>query len=320
MKKLLLLVPFVAFGQTGAPQPANIAQAKIEVLPVQGNIHMIAGSGGNITVQIGRDGVLLVDSSYAGVTDKVLAEIKKLTNKPIRYIISTSADADHVGGNTALKAAGATIAGGNVSGDLGAGASEGAQIVATENVMHRMSAPTGKVAPTPSSGWPTSTFFTEEKKLYFNDEGIQIYHLPNAHTDGDAIVFFRRSDVIAAGDLLLTTHYPVIDLEKGGSINGYIAGLQKLVDLVVPVYGQDGGTLLISGHGRLCDFGDLLNYREMVTIVRDRIQDGIKKGLTLEQVKAAKPTFDYDPLYGKAPGWGTDQFVEAVYKSLKGAK
>lgn len=317
---LLLALPALLAAQTNQPAPPNAASAKLETLQVQGNLYMIAGSGANIAVQIGRDGVLLVDSSYGAVSDKVLAEVKKLSNKPIRYVINTSSDLDHVDGNVKMRAAGATIAGGNVAGDLGAGAAEGAAIISTENALHRMSAPTGKAAALPSAGWPTSTFFSDQKKLYFDDEGIEIVHTPNAHTDGDLFVFFRKSDVIATGDLLLTTHYPVIDIERGGSINGYLAALQQLVDRVIPVYGQDGGTLLVSGHGRICDFGDLLDYREMTTIIRDRIQDSIKKGMTLEQVKASKPTFDYDPLYGKAPGWGTDQFVEAVYKSLKGAK
>jgi glyoxylase-like metal-dependent hydrolase (beta-lactamase superfamily II) len=179
-----------------------------------------------------------------------------------------------------------------------------------------MSAPTGKQASAPTGAWPTDTFFGDEKKFFFDGEGVEIIHIPNAHTDGDSIVFFRRSDVISTGDLFTTTMYPLIDIEHGGSIQGFLAGLQRIIDLVIPVYGQDGGTLIVPGHGRLCDFGDLLNYREMTTIIRDRIQDMIKKGMTLEQVKAAKPTLDYDPLYGSNTFWNGTMFVEAVYKSL----
>ena len=153
--------------------------------------------------------------------------------------------------------------------------------------------------------------------MFFNGEGIEIVHQPSAHTDGDSFVFFRRSDVIIAGDVFTTTSYPVIDLAAGGSIQGVVDGLNRLVDMIIPVYGQEGGTLVIPGHGRLSDFGDVLNCREMTTIIRDRVQDMIKKGMTLEQVKAARPTRDYDPLYGSVPGWTADMFVEAVYRSLK---
>jgi glyoxylase-like metal-dependent hydrolase (beta-lactamase superfamily II) len=172
-----------------------------------------------------------------------------------------------------------------------------------------------------SAAWPTDTFVGDEKDVFFNGEGIQVIHLPAAHTDGDSIVFFRRSDVISTGDLFTTTNYPIIDLDRGGSIQGFIAALQKIVDMIIPVYGQEGGTMVVPGHGRLCDLGDVLEYREMAVIIRDRIQDMVRKGMTLEQVKAAKPTVDYDPLYGSTTGfWTTDKFVEAVYKSLKDNK
>jgi len=300
----------------GAQQPPDM-----EVVHVRGNVYLFASDEGNVTVQVGEhrdnDGILLVDTGPSAMADRIVAELNKLTNKPLRYIVNTSSDPDHTGGNDPLRKAGSTIAGGNVAGDLGAGASEGAQIIAHDNVMKRMSAPTGKQAPTPSGAWPTDTFIEDEKKLWFDGEGIQIIHLPNAHTDTDSIVFFRRSDVIATGDLFTTTDYPVIDVAAGGTINGFIDGLNKILDLVITVYGQEGGTMLVPGHGRLCDAGDLINYREMATIIRDRVQDLVKKDMTLEQVKAAKPTRDYDPLYGSNPRWTPDMFVEAVYKTLK---
>jgi len=202
--------------------------------------------------------------------------------------------------------------------DLGANASEGAQVISHENVLNRVSAPTGKQSALPTGGWPTSTFVDKEKKLFFDGEGIEVIHMPAAHTDGDSIVFFRKSDVIATGDLFTTVMYPVIDTAAGGNIQGIVEALDRIVDLIIPVYGQEGGTLVVPGHGRLCDLGDVINYREMTIIIRDRVQDMVKKGMTLEQVKAAKPTFDYDPLYGTSTGfWTTDMFVEAVYKSLK---
>jgi glyoxylase-like metal-dependent hydrolase (beta-lactamase superfamily II) len=296
--------------------PKNLDDVEIHWLAVQGNIYMLVGEGGNITVQIGNEGVLLVDTQYAALSAKILASIKKLSSSPIRYIINTSADTDHIDGNEKLRQAGISIA-------LGYGPLDpilpGAELIAQYNVLKRMSAPTGTKSIVPDDALPTTTF-DDDKKFSFNGEAIQVFHIPEAHTDGDAIVFFRRSDVIATGDLFTTTDYPIIDLTRGGTIQGFIAGVNRILDLVVPVLGQEGGTLIIPGHGRLCQAADLINYREMVIIVRDRIQDLINTGLTLEQVKAAKPTFDYDPLYGSNPNWTPEMFVEAVYKSLRGQK
>jgi cyclase len=316
-KTFLSSILLAALCATDALAQQNQAN-DVHVWPVRDNVYMIYGAGGDITVQVGKDGVLVVDAGLANMSDKVLAAIRSISKLPIRYLIDTHVHPDHVGGNEAIRKAGKTISGGNVAGDLGASAEEGAQVIAYENVLNRMSAPTGKTSPTPAGGWPTITFFDDEKKFWFNDEGIRVIHMPAAHTDGDVVVYFRKSDVIATGDLFTTTMYPVIDLERGGSIQGIIDALDKIVDMVVPVYGQDGGTRIIPGHGRLCDVGDVLNYREMAIVVRDRVQDMIKKGQTLEQVKAAKPSFDYDPVYGATTGfWTTDMFVEAVYKSLK---
>ena len=306
-----------AAGLAGGQQPQNFDDVRIRILPVRDNVFMLLGAGGNITVQTGEDGVLIVDAQYAPLSDRILAAIRTLSNGPIRYLINTHYHGDHTGGNENLRRAGSTIAGGNVTLDI-ADAAVGAQILAHDNVLRRLSSPPAGRAAAPVGAWPTSTFTGEEKKLFFNGEGIQILHQPAAHTDGDSIVFFRRSDVISAGDLLTTTAYPVIDLAAGGNIQGVIAGLNRIVDLIVPVYGQEGGTLVIPGHGRLCDLGEVINYREMATIVRDRVQDLIAKGMTLDQVKAARPTRDYDPVYGATTGfWTTEMFVEAVYRSLK---
>jgi cyclase len=296
----------------------NGENAELHILPVQGNIYMLVGAGGNITLSIGKDGILLVDTGLPQMSDKVLEAIRKVSDKPIRYIINTHVHADHTGGNEKIAKAGSTIAGGNVVGDIGASAQQGATVIAHEGVLDRMSAPTGSQPSMPSAAWPTDTYNGAEKELFFNGEAIQMFHEPAAHTDGDTIVFFRRSDVVSAGDLFVTTSYPIIDIDRGGNIQGVVKALNHILDITIPAEKQEGGTYVIPGHGRLCDEADIVEFRDMTTIIRDRIQDMVKKGMTLEQVKAAKPTRDYDPRYGADTGfWTTDKFVEAVYKSFK---
>jgi len=297
---------------TFAQQPQNFDKVEVHILPVQGNVYMLVGAGGNMTVQVGKDGVLVVDSMYSGLSDKVIAAIRTLSKGPIRYIINTHYHADHTDGNEKLSKAGTIIVGGNFAGQLSG--ANGAAIVAHENVLNRM---TSQKPPLPFAMVPTDTYFTKEKEIYFNGEAIQLLYQGKAHTDGDSLVFFRRSDVVATGDVFTPNNYPIIDLEGGGSFNGLVDSLNKIIEITIPAEKQEGGTYVIPGHGRLCDEADVVEYRDMATIIRDRIQDLIKKGMTLEQVKAAKPTRDYDPLYGSTTGfWTTEKFVEAAYKSL----
>jgi len=308
---------------------ADANDRSIRALPVRENIYMIVGAGGNITVQTGEEGVLIVDSgSGAATNEKVIALVRQLSSKPIRYILNTNFRPDHTGGNQALRstvppppaaggAGGARGGGGAGGGGGGGNARGGIPVVAHENVLARMSAPTGKASPTPPDAWPTQTFHTPHEDLYFNGESIQLLYVPAATTDGDSMVYFRRSDVVSAGDIFLTTTYPVIDVGNGGSINGTIDGLNRLLDITIPKEKQEGGTLVIPGHGRVCDEADVVEYRDMLTIVRDRIQAAIKKGRTLQQIQSDGLTKDYDPRYGSASGsWTTAMFIEAAYQSL----
>ena len=311
---LLLCASFT--GASAQPQQ-DFDAVEIGTLQVRENVYMLVGAGGNITVQIGEDGVFIVDTQYAPLSQKIIAAIREITDKPLRYIVNTHHHGDHTGGNANLRLAGDTVSGGNMAGAI-RDAGVGAAIIAHENVLLRLSSATGPQALS-SDGWPTSTFFGSKKEVFYNGEGIEVIHVPAAHTDGDTIVFFRRSDVIAAGDVFVTTSYPVIDLAAGGSYRGVIEALNRLVDMIIPVYGQDGGTLVVPGHGRLADLGDVLNYREMVIVVHDRLRHMIGEGMTLEQIKAATPTLDYDPVYGGSAFWTPDRFIEAAYQSLTAA-
>jgi cyclase len=301
---------------TCAQQNQNASAEEVHVLPVQGKVFMIVSSGGNITAQVGEQGVLLVDAGNSQSSDQIIAALRKLSEKPIRVIINTSIDPDHVGGNEKISKTGSTVMGA-VVGYNAQDIQQGAQILAHENSFNRMNGVTTGKPAWPPGAWPSDPYTTSPKKLFSNDEGIEIIHVPAAHTDGDSIVFFRRSDVVSAGDVLTTTGYPVIDLQKGGSIQGIIDGLNLILDLTIARQESEGGTYVIPGHGRVCDQFDVLEYRDMVTIIRDRIADLIKKKKTLEEIKAARPTEDYDARYGAATGpWTTDLFIEAVYKSL----
>ena len=289
------------------PAPAKDwgSSGEINAFQVQGSVYLLVGAGGNIAVQIGDDGVLVVDTGLAAHAEKVLAAIKKLSDKPIRYIINTHVHSDHTGGNQIIGQAGSTTQG------------ESTTVIAHENVLMRMSAPVGRPGAAAPGLWPTDTYFPEEKDIFFNKEPIFIYHDKAAHTDGDSIVLFRRSDVIMTGDIFNMSGYPVIDQASGDSISGILEGLNRVLDLAVPEHEQEGGTYVIPGHGRLCDEADVLEYRDMVTIIKDRIEDMAKRGMTLEQVKAARPTLDYDRHYGADTGPSTTaMFVEAVYRDV----
>jgi glyoxylase-like metal-dependent hydrolase (beta-lactamase superfamily II) len=300
----------------------------LDVVQIRENFHVIAGAGGNIVVQTGPEGVILVDSGSTAMADQVLAAIKRITPLPIRYIINTSMDADHVGGNDKLARAGLSILPGAVA--AGAGLNDDlvsnsgrASVLAHENVLTRMTAATGAQA-VPSALWPTKTFAYRMYSMYLNGEGIQVIHMPAARTDGDTIVFFRRGDVIATGDLIDTTRWPLIDVKRGGTIQGELDALNRLMDLSIhnlPIQWHADRTFLVPGHGFVYDKLDLLEYRDAVTVVRDRVQDLIDQGRSLAQVKAANPTLGYRSQYGADSGaWTTDMFVEVIYNELAAKK
>jgi glyoxylase-like metal-dependent hydrolase (beta-lactamase superfamily II) len=317
----------------GAATDRAVAQQQtsdpLDVVQLRPNFYVIAGAGGNIVVQVGPDGVILVDSGSTEKADLVLAAIRRLTPLPIRYIINTGMDADHVGGNDKLARAGLSILPGAVA--AGAGLNDDllsnkgrASVLAHENVLTRMSAPTGQQSSAPLDLWPTKTFAFNQYSMYLNGEGIQVIHAPAAHTDGDTIVFFRRGDVIATGDIVDTTRWPVIDTRRGGTLQGELDALNRLMDMTIfnlPLQWQADRTFLVPGHGHVYDKLDLLEYKDAVTVVRDRVQDLIDEGKTLAQVKAADPTLGYRSQYGADSGpWTTDMFVEVIYNELAAKK
>ena len=334
---------------------------QVHVLPVQGNIYMLVADGTNIAASIGRDGIAVVNTGSAQMSDKILATLTQLAEtvaartapnncfgpycpgitgwsspyfntviaspappKSMRYVINTSAAPEHVGGNAKLAAAGTVVRGGG-SGFGGAINEPGrkATIVSHVGVLDRLDNSANN-PPTPEEALPTDTYLDDFYKLseYVNGEAVILYRAPAANTDGDSIVFFRHSEVIAAGNIYSTISYPMIEIDKGGSIQGVIDGLNHILDLAVAEYRSQGGTWVIPGRGRLSDTGDVGSYRNMLVIIRDRIADLKKKGMTLEQVKAARPTMDFDGRYSTAAAgtWTTDKFVEAVYKSLQEKK
>jgi cyclase len=305
----------------GASQQSS---ADLDVVPVRSDFYLIAGAGGNVAVQIGPAGVILVDTGSAPMADAVLAAIRRLTDRPIRYVINTSADVDHVGGNDKLSKAGQTILGHQGS----SGVSEevytsggAASVLAHENVFTSMGAPGSAF---PFAAQPTKTYTGRSYPMYLNGDGIQVIHMPAAHSDGDSIAFFRRADVIVSGDIVDTTRFPRIDVAKGGSIQGEIAALNGLLEMMIPPFPlrwRDERTYLIPGHGFIADYGDVVEYRNVVTIVSDRIADMVAKGMTLEQVKAADPAKGFRKRYGSDSGvWTTDMFVEAVFTGLSRKK
>lgn len=282
------------------------------VVPVRDNVFAIMGAGSNVTVQIGDSGVLVVDSGAEQNIEAVIGLIRGLSDRPIRYLLTTHDDDQHRGGNPQLAQSGMKF------GAMGSGTVRDeqptAEIIAHENVLTSISSL--EPAP-PFEGWPTSTFFTDSKSLTFNREGIDILLVPKAHSDGDTLIYFRQSNVISAGDIYTPDRYPYFDVSKGGSLQGVIDGLNRLIDMTITDNMQEGGTLVVPGHGRIGNESDVVEYRDMLTIVRNYIQEMIREKRSLAEVQKARPTFGFDPLYAAGTSeWTVEEFVAAIYREL----
>ena len=287
-------VGLLLFGATTSPLMAQ-QDVQIQTISVAPGIHMLIGNGGNIGVSSGPDGVFVIDDQYAPLTQKIVAAIRGFSDQPIRFVVNTHWHGDHVGGNENL-------------GDMGA------LIVAHDNVRARMSVEQvmeafGRTVPASPDGALPVVTFDHTATFHLNGDELHVFHVPHAHTDGDAIIHFRMGNVVHMGDTFFNGLYPFIDLGSGGNINGMIHAADVVLAHIV------GDTKIIPGHGPLATRADLKAYREVLATARDRVTDAIAQGMTLDQAKAAKLMADYDEAWGQA-FINPDQFVEFVYQSL----
>ena len=303
--------------QTPFPKNPDWSKLEVEVLKVQGQVYLIAGAGGNIAAQVGDESVLLVDTGYPQMAPKVLAAVRKLSSKPLRTIINTTLMDSHTGANGLLVKEGRLID--NVGPGVGQRPNEADLIGSARLTALMTDIGRDKIS---VDRWPPSTYPGKQKDMFSNDEAVVILAVPNAVTAGDSMVWFRRSDVIATGEIMNMASFPFIDVANGGTINGILDGLNALLEIMVPKHNQEGGTMVIPGYGRIGDEHDVLEYRDMLTIIRDRVQNAIKKGQTLQQIKALKPslTYEYEPRFNRDPAWTAEMFVEAIHKNLSVAK
>lgn len=291
-------------------QPGNLDDVEVQVLHVKGNVYMLTGAGGNTTVSVGPDGIFLVDSQFAPMAEKILDALRPLTDGPLRYVVNTHMHPDHIGSNARFRqlAPGTPL--------------EPFSIVAHINTLMRLVALEREDPDAvPEGALPLESYDTPSRDLHFNGEAIYLYHEPNAHTDGDTVVLFRSSDVVSTGDIFVPGGYPFIDVERGGSVQGLIAALNHILFLAVPAKTQEGGTYIVPGHGRICDEADVVEYRDMVVIIKERIEDMIQRGMSLREIQRERPTRDYDTEFVNENSFVTAEgFIEAVYQSLVNAQ
>lgn len=317
----LLAAPLVVSSVLAAPQRQAPPELDVRALHVQGfdatNVYMLVGAGANIVVQIGADGVVVVDTGTAAAAGAVLAAIRRLTDKPIKYIINTHAHADHVGGNAALvKASGGQRTDSGPAAELRQNPN-GVIVVAHQHAVDRMLNPPDGLEAYPEYAVARSSFVTSDKQLHVNGEAVELWWHPRAHTNADVLVYFRRSDVIVAGDLFDPERFPRFDARDGGRLQGVINGMNHVIGIAVPQFNQSGGTRIVPGHGWLSTESDVVEARDMATIARDRLRHLIEKTLTLPQVQSARPLLDFEPVYGAGRDWGTAAFVAAAYDDLQ---
>jgi glyoxylase-like metal-dependent hydrolase (beta-lactamase superfamily II) len=311
-----------------APGPTiDYARGQIYAMPVQGDIWVMGGEPGesNVIVQVGDQGVLVVDTGVTAKAQELLARIRQLAalkskpgeQKVIRTVINTDGLPDHIGGNEVIRKGGSAVVAGNIQG-VASLLTPGAEVYAAQNLLTRLVADSAKGDPNAAQGlWPTNTEDFDLYNMHFNGEAVQLHHPHAATTDGNLMVMFRRSDVLAAGDTVSMTGYPIIDTDRGGTIDGELVALNKIIEMAVPADKQEGGTVVIPGHGRLADQSDVVHYKNVVTIIRDRVQYYKNQGKSLQQVLALKPSWDYDQRWGSDVGpQSPQQFIEAIYKTL----
>jgi glyoxylase-like metal-dependent hydrolase (beta-lactamase superfamily II) len=304
-----------------AQQHPSTATAGLESIQIRANVHVIFGAGGNVTVHVGEDGLVVVDSGSTEKAGALLETIKAISPRPIRMVVNTSADLDHVGGNAIIGGAGVGLS----PDPFGDG--NHATVLAHENVLRRLSGlgSNGAESAFPTKMLPNDTFTSRFRSMYVNDDAVQVIRQTGAHSDSDVMVLFRKADVIATGDIIDLRQFPVIDAAKGGSIQGELEALNRLLtEFIVPnmpLVLKPGRTLVVPGHGYVSDYGEVVEYRDMVTVIKDTVQELIDKGMTLDQVKAENPTKGYRSRYGSDTGeWTTDRFVEAVFNGLSRKK
>jgi glyoxylase-like metal-dependent hydrolase (beta-lactamase superfamily II) len=296
--------------------------AQLELLPVQGDVWLLAGGPTNVVVQAGRDGILFVDAPPEALTDEAMALVRTVSKLPVRYVITTALDPERTRGDRALgrfaePLPGTERAGANNAYAAAGGALNGLEVLGHENVLNRLTSLGKDEAPKFAGALATTEYYLPWKDFPMNGDAVIVTHLAAAHTDGDSLVHFRRSDVLVTGDVFTPGQFPRIDTARGGSVQGELDALNRILDIAVPGPFQEGGTMVIPGRGRICDEADVVEYRDMLKIIADRVQDLLRRKQTLAQVLAARPAQDYETEYGGARGGpSVEEFVTAIYRGL----